>query len=260
MHNRRYTYRPYFQRRTRYADPRLGGIPRPLYPKSLQASSYDPTYRHPNATFYHKTFSTGIAAQTLHHVSDMQGIQINPMGGDQLLNISQGHNEGQRVGDDIMIHYIKVTGVVRYECVPDSLDPPENPLVHIWLILDKSPNPTENLDTRAIFKNPSGSKDSSCTPVREPSFFDRFEILDDKLIEVAHTRESTIDSSVPTWHFGGVLRPFTLECKPQSLQKTPLITITQGWSLVKNNFTLLACATGAKTQITYNVEAVYSDA
>ena len=250
---------PYRRRYTPYFQPNTYAGRNYVTPKAIrQASSEYNIDRTQNYQYYKKTYTDGASAVTLHHVSDMQGIVINPTN-DQLLNIPQGVAEGERIGTDVQVHHLLITGVVKWECVPDSLDPPTNPIVRLWLVKDKTPVVGSTLDTRAVFRNDSTNKDASVTPLREPTFLDRFDILDDALLQIDHTRESTIDSSVPTWHFGSTLRPFKLECFPQ--QRGPVVTVFKGMNsgILKNNFTLLGCATAAKTQVSYNIEAVYSD-
>jgi len=198
-----------------------------------------------------KYYDTALENSGIASTSNCTGGEADPL---NILCISapaQGDGPTNRDGKFIEINYAEITGTLQLapQTAQPTIDDPT--LVYVALVLDKQSNRAQ-LNSEDVFSNPVNTQLGCATPLRNRSFFDRFDIIDEQYHMLC---PSTLvqDGAGPTWTQGGDMAKFELVCKRKINVNFSATVTAEGITAVQDNsLHVIAFASTGDIGITYN--------
>lgn len=181
--------------------------------------------------------------------ADLTGGEKDPSTVNCLNSMAQGTGESTRLGRAIVMHTIKVKGIIAFPLVESQVFPSTTPLIAIYLILDMQTNGAQ-LSSEDIFTNKNASVPLLTSLFMNMENTDRFKVLDSQHIRLEPNVVN--EGGINLFAHGKIEVPFTLG---KNLRKMTTLYKSTGGNISDirdNSIHIVAFATNASVTIEYN--------
>lgn len=183
-----------------------------------------------------KFYDTALASSALGAPTGAAGGEHVPSATIMLNTVKQGTGESDRIGRQIRMNSIHITGVVTIAAQINQTAHDANQQVIIALVLDTQTNGVL-LSSENVFLNPGASSLLACNLFRNLEFRQRFKVLAQKTITMPQ-QESTYDGT--NIELMGVTKGFDLKANLNGLPVNYCGTTSDIANIVDNNLVIVA--------------------